>query len=325
MSDIRDKIITRFSLAVDSTDEQILLVLKKKLMKYHPDRASGEEEAKHNSSVFDEIKKLYDEFRDELKSQQTTEIVPLSEQDDKIIPVLKEQDAINEIIESKSIYDEKETLRGKLKSAQYKIDNLENENKDLKNQLSTKQNKDSEKRVEEIRRQFKGTKLTNGTGIVAFVGLLLTTSKNIRDFLDQTLKINSQLITIFLIVIFSLSFIIWVLHLLQNQKTNDLISKMSDPRWMELNVEIKERKVYSSIHHYVKQSDIRKAVENEINNSYMKHIYPFKKNAIIDLLTKHVISHYIDSQIMEISKSSDFERYFELNYEGETDSDKLPF
>ena len=57
----------------------------------------------------------------------------------------------------------------------------------------------------------------------------------------------------------------------------------------------------------------------------MKHIYPFKKNAIIDLLTKHVISHYIDSQIMEISKSSDFERYFELNYEGETDSDKLPF
>lgn len=325
MSDIRDKIITRFSLAEDSTDEQILLVLKRNLMKYHPDKASGEEEAKYNSSVFDDLKKLYNEFRDELKTQHTTDIVPSSKQDDKIIPALKEQDAINEIIESKTIYDEKETLRRKLESAQYKIDNLEDENKDLKNQLSTKQNKDSEKRVEEIRKQFKGTKLTNGTGIVAFVGLLLTTSKNIRDFLDQSLKINSQLITIILIVIFSLSFIIWILHLLQNQKTNDLISKMSDPRWMELNVEIKERKVYSSIHHYVKHSDIRKAVENEINNSYMKHIYPFKKNAIIDLLTKHVISHYIDSQIMKISKSSDFERYFELNYEGETDSDKLPF
>lgn len=325
MSDIRDKIITRFSLAEDSTDEQILLVLKRNLMKFHPEKASGEEEAKYNSSVFDDLKKIYNEFRNELKTQHTTDIVPSSKQDDKIIPALKEQDAINEIIESKTIYDEKETLRRKLESAQYKIDNLENENEDLKIQLSTKQNKDSEKRVEEIRRQFIGTKLTNGTGIVAFVGLLLTTSKNIRDFLDQTLKINSQLITIILIVIFSLSFIIWVLHLLQNQKTNDLISKMSDPRWMELNVEIKERKVYSSIHHYVKQSDIRKAVENEINNSYMKHIYPFKKNALIDLLTNHVIIHYTDSQIMKISKSSDFERYFELNYEGETDSDKLPF
>ena len=178
MSDIRDKIITRFSLAEDSTDEQILLVLKRNLMKYHPDKTSGEEEAKYNSSVFDDLKKLYNEFRDELKTQHTTDIVPSSKQDDKIIPALKEQDAINEIIESKTIYDEKETLRRKLESAQYKIDNLEDENKDLKNQLSTKQNKDSEKRVEEIRKQFKGTKLTNGTGIVAFVGLLLTTSEN---------------------------------------------------------------------------------------------------------------------------------------------------
>lgn len=325
MSDIRDKIITKFSLAEDSTNEQILAVLKKQLLKYHPDKASGEEEAKHDSDIFDEIKKLYNEFRDELKTQHTTDIVLLSEQDDKIISILKEQDSINDIIESKAVFDEKETLKRKLESANYEIDKLKRDNESLKKQLSEKQKEESKERVELIKEQFKSTKLTNGTGIVAFVGLLLVTSKNIRDFLDQSLKINSQLITIILAVIVSISFVIWLLHLIQNQKTNDIISKMLDPRWMESNVEIKERKIYSSIHHFVKQSDIRQAIEKEINNSYMKYLYPFKKNALIDLLTNHVISHYIDSQIMIISKSSDFERYFELNYEDETPSDKLPF
>lgn len=209
MSDIRDKIITTLRLPEDSTDEQIMAHLRDALKRWHPDKAIGEESAKEYSERFDALKKLYDEFRDELKKKNSTEIAKVAGDDSQIM-ILHHVDEINDIIKTKTDYDEKERLKSKLLVAEDKIRELEKANKQLNEQLSTKARSESTELQKDLKEKFAVKPIGKGVSIFILLGALATTILKVREGLSGLTGIPEEIIAIVLVALSAFVILYWI-------------------------------------------------------------------------------------------------------------------
>ena len=324
MSEIRETIIQKLGLPKNSANKDILSALKKALRKYHPDHAQGKTEAELNETNFEIFEDLYHKFKKEcLTPQNTTTDITRVDPGKDSIAIAKEEDEINHLIDEKTIYDEKDRLATHITFLESKVKILEDENQSLKERLSAKRRKDNDKSKEEIRKHFNVKPLGKGISIFSIIALISMFFKTVRTSLNDALGINNNAIGVtFVILLIVVLFFYWIFKYCQRSKIDDLIDKPNNPKWMELNVDIKEARSDRSIKYYVSQSDIYFAVLREIKNGYSRYLFPFKQNTIIDLIANHIISYYLDAEVMEIGDSDVFDRHFNI-YRSDDNLDEL--
>lgn len=257
-----------------------------------------------------------------------TDIVPANQNKDTMAIIAKKKDEIDSLIEVKAVYDEKDRLATHITFLEGKVKILEDENQSLKERLSTKRRKDDDKSKEEIRKHFAVKPLGKGVSIFSLIAMISMCFKTVRTSLNGVLGINNNIIGIIFIVLLIIILLYWIFKCCQKLKINDLISKLNDPGWMERNISIKKTTTYSSIEYYISQSDIHCAVSREIKSNYSKYLFPFKQNIVIDLITNHIINHYLDAEVMKIGDSAILDRHFDVkkpDYIKTNDTNEVPF
>lgn len=331
MSDIRDKIITTLRLPEDSTDEQIMAHLRDALKRWHPDKIIGEESAKEYSDRFDKLKKLYDDFRDELKKKNSTEIVKVDGNDSQI-KILRYVDEINDIIKAKDDYDEKERMKFKLSVAEDKIRRLEEINKQLNEQLSTKARSESTELQKDLKDKFAVKPIGKGVSIFILIGTLTTLISKVREWLSGLTGISGQTIAILLVILSVIAVLFWVYTNLQQMKVKNLINMMRDPRWMSDKVKITTSNSSSSYlrKSYVKQADIVAAISQEVQEHHPQLWFPFQKSSVIELISGHIIAHYISLHVLTPNETAGYNVIFDIKeeqkeQEADSPSSHLPF
>lgn len=331
MSEIRDKIINTLRISEELTDEQIMAHLKEALIRWHPDKTTGEESAKEYSERFDKLKKLYDDFRDELKKKNSKEIVKVDGNDSQI-KILRYVDEINDIIKAKDDYDEKERLKLKLSVAEDKIRELEKANKQLIKQLCTKAKTESKELQTDLKDKFAVKPIGKGVSILILLGALTTAISRVREGLSGLTGISEQVITIILVALSAIVILHWMFTNLQQMKVKNLINMMRDPRWMSDKVKITTNNSSSSYlrKSYVKQADIVVAISQEVQEHHPQLWFPFQKSSVIELISGHVIAHYISLHVLTPNETAGYNVIFDIKeeskeQEADSPSSHLPF
>lgn len=312
MSDIRDKIISTLGLKDNSSDEEILLALRDALRSTHPDKTTGEETAKYYSSKFDEYKKLYDEFRDELKKAKATDIVVAGANDSQA-KIFESIDEITEILKSKEIYDERELLKTRINILESKIKNLSETNSILEKQLRDRGSSDNSEFQKDLKEKFGVKPIGKGISIAIYLSTISMMFTKVRELLSGAIGVPSQVISIVLMCLSLLSITYWLFTKLQQLKVKNLISMMSNPKWIskEVAIHVSHASVYET-KQYVYQEDIESAISEEVEHHHAKWWFPFKVYSVIEMITNHVVSHYIGLHVLSPKDTSGFNVIFEI-------------
>lgn len=312
MSDIRDKIISSLRLKEESSDEDILLALRDALKNNHPDKATGEETAKYYNGKFDEYKKLYDEFREELKKAKTTDIV-VAGADDSQVKLVESIDEINEILKSKTLYDEKEILKLRIRKLEDDNKRLTETNHILEKQLQDRGSLRDSEFQKDLKEKFAVKPIGKGISIAIYLSTISMMFTKVRELLSGAIGVPSQVISIVLMCLSLLSITYWLFTKLQQLKVKNLISMMSNPKWIskEVAIHVSHASVYET-KQYVYQEDIESAISEEVEHHHAKWWFPFKVYSVIEMITNHVVSHYIGLHVLSPKDTSGFNVIFEI-------------
>lgn len=315
--DYRSKCLDILNLPKGTVDSDILSALQKQMAEWHPDKQKfTNEDSKAKTSKF--FKEL-NELRQGLKLQKEQEkvnngIVPYS--DDRA----KEESnfsAIYELLDLKvKLHDAREQAEkyeSFYKQGQNVIDNL-------KQQLKVKANTELKEKIDDIRQIYRPKKSFKIASWSTLATILFFQTKQSKEFLSETLGINSIYTNVILICLTVFLLGICLYKKLQLWHIEELIGYFTNP--CNINHVDKGKWIttkYTEKLHIIEESDFYFAIESRMQRSWLtKTLFVGKKEIMLQQIADTVITNLLNKQVLSCFYVYNGNRTFKIN-----DSDRI--
>ena len=315
--DFRKECLSILGLPDGTTDLDILSALQKQMAEWHPDNLKFTDE-KSRQKAEEYFKKL-NELRIGLKFQKEQEkvsngIVPYS------VETAKGESQFSAIYETLD-------LKVKLLDAQQLANNLETQykyeqksNESLKAQLKAKNNTEFKEKLDDIKNIYQpknSYKKISGSSLLA---VLIFQSKHVKNFLAETLGIESLYTNAILLGLAFLLLGIYLYKKMQLCHIEELIGTFTNPlnigsidkgKWLTTRFDVKA--------HIIEESDFYAAVNLHMQKSFAaKILFINQRETIQHQIVDAVITDLLNKQILSVSYIYNGNRTFKIN-----DSDRI--
>lgn len=315
--DYRSKCLSLFGLPEGSPDTEILSALQQQMAEWHPDKQKFSDDDSKTKAT--DYFKTLNELRQGLKLQKEHEkinngIVPYSEDQSK------EESNFSAIYESLDL--EVKLIDAKKKAETY--EDLYNYSKDtiasLKQQLKVKADTELKNKIDDIKQVYKPKKSFEIASWGTLATVIFFQTKQSKDFLSETLGINSLYTNIILIFLTLFLLGICLYKKLQLECIEELIGYFTNPRntgyvdkgkWVTTLTNDKL--------HIIEEADFYFAIDFRIRKSWLlRTLFVSKKEIVLQQIADTVITDLLNKQVLSCYEVYNCNRTFKIN-----DSDRI--
>lgn len=317
MVDYRNKCLALLDLPTGTADSAILSALQQQMAEWHPDKQKFTDDESKDKAA--EYFKTLNELRQGLKLQKEHEkvnkgIVPYSEDQSKeesnFLAIYESLDLEIKLIEAKK---QAETYGHLYK---YSKDTIAS----LKQQLKVKGDTELKDKIDDIKLIYKPKKSYEIASWGTLATVIFFQTKQAKDFLSQTLGINSLYTNFILIFLTLLLLGVCLYKKLQLRYIEELIGYFTNPRNMGYVDKSKWVTTKSDDKvHVIEESDFYFAIGFKMQRSWLLRIlFISKKEVVLQQIADTVITDLLNKQILSCYDVYNGNRMFKI-----MDSDRI--